>query len=136
MLSIKLQTSSGISINILWNERGGSSKETKTASGRGPRSSEASPTETPGPRGCVKHSEVSSQGDEDWLMKGGPLPPCRPHSTAFPNPLRGTLAQPITEVSLPLQNVGQGAREADLLHPLPQNGGRFMPHTGTSKALR
>ena len=87
MVSLKLQTTNRISINIPLNERGENSEETQTASGGGPPSSEASPTAPPGPRGCVKCWEVNGQGVKDRLMKGGPVPPCRPHSAAFPNPL-------------------------------------------------
>lgn len=43
--------------------------------------------------------EVSSQGVQNQLPKGGLVPPCRPRGVAFPNPLRETLDPPITQVS-------------------------------------
>ena len=122
MLSIKLQTSSWTSVNILWNEKGRSSKETKSASGHGPPSSEASPTATPGPRGCV-----SSQGDGDWLMEGDPAPPCR--HTARPSPTPSRNPHTANHRSFPAPaKCGSGSQEGRPAISPAQDGGRFTPH--------
>lgn len=62
------------------------------------------------------------------------MPPCRPRSAAPRIPFEEpSLHQSLTFPCLCKMWVREPGR-LTLLHPLPQNGGCFVPHMGTNKA--